>query len=109
MEIIRDMMNDIHKKDFCDILNSSGPELRNALDDYFRASGLSEPGPEDYRLMDKTIETIQMMTWNPDFDYGKLKIDLYADLLDEKVEMDDRGRLIIDFIVGWLKCLLEKE
>ena len=64
MEIIRDMMNDIHKKDFCDILNSSGPELRNALDDYFRASGLSEPGPEDYRLMDKTIETIQMMTWN---------------------------------------------
>ena len=101
------MMNDTHKKNFCDILNSSSPELRKALNVHFRTNGLSDPGPEDYRLMDRTIETIQMMTWNPDLDYVKLKIDLYADLLDEKVEMDDRGRLIIDFIIGWLKCLLE--
>ena len=100
-------MNETLEKKFCDILNIYGPELRNALDAHFRANGLSEPDSEDYRLMDRTIETIQMMTWNPDLGYDKLKNDLYADLLDDKVEMDDRGRLIIDFIIGWLKCLLE--
>jgi hypothetical protein len=101
-------MNDSLEKNFCNILNAYGPELRNALDAHFRANRLSEPQPEDYRLMDRTIETIQMMTRNPDLDYEKLKLDLYAEMLDEKMQVDDRGRAIISFIVGWLKCLLEK-
>lgn len=43
-------MNDILKKSVCDILDSSGVDLRNALDVRFRDLKLVEPAAEDYQL-----------------------------------------------------------
>ena len=76
-------MNDIQKKNVCDILDSSGFDLRNALDVRFRDLKLGEPASEDYQLLDKTIATIQEGIWTsdePGFDYDKLKTDIYEAL-----------------------------
>ena len=78
-------MNDIQKRNVCDILDSSGVDLRKALDVRFRDLKLSEPVPEDYQLLDRTIATIQEGIWtsdDSDFDYDKLKTDIYEALLD---------------------------
>ena len=118
-------MNDIQKKNVCDILDSSGPDLRKALDVRFRDLKLGEPAPEDYLLLDKTIATIQEGIWtsyDPEFDYDKLKTDIYEALLDGRradteksenyvgeSEAIERGRAVIDFTIDWLRCILDKD
>jgi hypothetical protein len=118
-----DEMNDTQKRNVCDILDSSGPDLRKALDVHFRDHKLGEPEPEDYRLLDRTIATIQEGMWTsdePEFDYGKLKADIYDALLDGaktkepedyvgESDADERGRAVIDFTFDWLRCLLDKD
>jgi hypothetical protein len=52
-------MNDIQKKNVCDILESSGSDLRKALDVRFKDLKLGDTAPEDYQLLDRTIATIQ--------------------------------------------------
>jgi hypothetical protein len=118
-------MNDIQKKNVCDILDSSGVDLRKALDVRFRDLKLGEPTPEDYHLLDRTIATIQEGIWTsyePEFDYDKLKTDIYEALIDgrrAKVEepevyvgesdADERDRAVIDFTFDWLRCILDKD
>jgi hypothetical protein len=115
-------MNDIQKKKACDILDSSGPDLRKALNEYFNDLNLSEPEPEDYQLLDSIISTIHEGMWTsnePDFDFNKLKSEVYEALIDEKrakteepeiyVGENDavkRDRAVIDFTFNWLKCIL---
>ena len=118
-------MNDTQKKNVCDILDSSGVDLRNALDVRFRDLKLVEPAAEDYQLLDRTIATIQEGIWtsyDPDFDYDKLKTDIYEALLDGRradteksenyvgeSEAVERGRAVIDFTIDWLRCILDKD
>jgi hypothetical protein len=115
-------MNDIQKKNVCDILESSSIDLRKALDTYFRDLKLGEATPEDYQLLDRTIATIQEGIWTsdePGFDYNRLKTDIYEALLDggraksEELEIyvgqndsDERKRAVIDFTFDWLRCIL---
>ncbi|MGD0954306.1 MAG: hypothetical protein ABR985_18265 [Methanotrichaceae archaeon] len=115
-------MNDIQKKNVCDILDSSGFDLRSALDVRFIDLKLGEPAPEDYQLLDRTIATIQEGIWtsyDPEFDYAKLKTDIYEALLNgrraetEKPEdyvgesdAVERDRAVIDFTIDWLRCIL---
>jgi hypothetical protein len=91
---VGDVMNDILKKNVCDILDSSGVDLRNALDVRFRDLKLVEPAAEDYQLLDKTIATIQEGIWtsdDPDFDYDKLKAEISEALLDgRRAETEDQ-------------------
>ena len=118
-------MNDIQKKNVCDILDSSGSDLRKALDVRFRDLKLSEPVPEDYHLLDRTIATIQEGIWTsdePEFDYDKLKTGIYEALHggrraeteepEEYVgesEAGERDRAVIDFTFNWLRCILDKD
>jgi hypothetical protein len=118
-------MNDTQKKNVCDMLDFSGPDLRKALDVRFRDRKLGEPEPEDYQLLDSTIATIQEGIWTsdePEFDYDKLKADIYDALLDGRRakttepeiyvgenDADERGRAIIDFTFDWLRCILDKD
>ncbi|VVB62567.1 Uncharacterised protein [uncultured archaeon] len=115
-------MNDTQKKNACDILDSSGVDLRKALDEHFRDLKLGESTPEDYRLLDHTIATIQEGIWTsdePDFDYDKLKTDIYEALVDKErakteepeiymgeSEAVERDKAVIDFTFDWLKCIL---
>jgi hypothetical protein len=94
-------MTNIQKKNVCDNLDSSGVDLRSALDVRFTGLKLGEPAPEDYQLLDRTIATIQEGIWtsyDPEFDYDKLKADIYEALLDgrraetEKPEDYVRGK-----------------
>ena len=116
-------MNDLQKKNVCAILDSSGVDLRKALGAHFRDLKLGEPTPEDYRLLDNTISTIHEGIWTSDeteFDYGKLKADIYNALLDGRRaktkepeiyvgenDADERGRAVIDFTFDWLRCILQ--
>jgi len=118
-------MNDIQKKNVCNILDSSGVDLRKALDERFRDLKLGEPTSEDYQLLDRTIATIQEGIWiseEPGFDYGKLKTDIYEALhggrraeTEEPVdyigesEAGERDRAVIDFTFDWLRCILVKD
>jgi hypothetical protein len=113
-------MNDIQKKNVCDILDSSGSDLRKALDVRFRDLKLVEPTPEDYHLLDNTIATIQEGIWTsdePGFDYDKLKTDIYEALHGGRraeteepeeyfgeSEAGERDRAVIDFTFDWLRC-----
>jgi hypothetical protein len=114
-------MNDIQKKNICDILDSGGADLRKALDVRFRDLKLVGPAPEDYQLLDRTIATIQEGIWTvdePEFDYAKLKTDIYEALLEGRraktkepeiyvgeSEAVERDRAVIDFTFDWLRCL----
>jgi hypothetical protein len=116
-------MNDTQKKNVCDMLDSSGSDLRKALDVLFRDHKLGEPEPEDYQLLDRTIATIQEGMWTsdePEFDYDKLKADIYDALIDGakteepedyvgESDADERGRAVIDFTFDWLRCILDKD
>jgi hypothetical protein len=118
-------MNDIQKRNVCDILDSSGFDLRNSLDARFRELKLGETAPEDYQLLDKTIATIQEGIWTsdePGFDYDKLKSDIYEALHSRRRaeteepeeyvgenEADERDRAVIDFTFDWLRCILDKD
>ena len=115
-------MNDIQKKNVCDILDSSGVDLRKALDKHFRDLKLGEPTPEDYQLLDRTIATIQEGIWTsdePEFDYNKLKADIYEALLDGRRAKTkepeiyvgengaaERDRAAIGVTFDWLRCIL---
>jgi len=115
-------MNNIQKKNVCDILDYSGVDLRKALDTHFRDLKLGKPSPEDYRLLDNTISTIHEGIWTsdePEFDYGKLKADIYDALLDGaktkepeiyvgENDADERGRAVTDFTFDWLRCILQR-
>jgi hypothetical protein len=117
-------MNDIQKKNVCDILDSCGSDLRNGFDVRFRDLELGEPTPKDYHLLDRTISAIQEGIWTSDesmFDYNKLKADIYEALLggrraeteiteDYVGESDtvERDRAVIDFTFDWLRCILDK-
>ncbi|VVB63378.1 Uncharacterised protein [uncultured archaeon] len=118
-------MNDIQKKNVCDILDSSGVDLRSALDVRFIGLKLGEPAPEDYQLLDRAIATIQEGIWtsyDPEFDYDKLKTNISDALLDgrrSKTEKPEdyvgesedveRDRAVIDFTIDWLRCILDKD
>jgi hypothetical protein len=117
-------MNDIQKKNVCNILDSNGVDLRKALDTHFRDLNLGEPTSEDYQLLDNTISTIHEGIWasdEPEFDYDKLKADIYEALIDGKRakteepeiyvgenDTDERRRAVIDFTFDWLRCLLRR-
>ena len=116
-------MDEIQKKNICDILSSSAPDLREALDVHFRDLNFGEPTPVDYQLLDSTISTIHEGIWTSnesELDYDKVKSEVYKALIDERkaraedpenyVEEDgtvDRDRAIIDFAFNWLRCLLQ--
>jgi hypothetical protein len=118
-------MNDIQKKNVCEILDASGSEIRKALDVHFRDLKLWEPTPEDYQLLDSVIATIQESIWTSDeheFDYEKLKTEIYEalhgggkaeteeleDHVDES-EAGERDRAVTDFTFDWLRCILDKD
>ena len=118
-------MNDVQKKNICDILEASSSELRKALDVHFRDLKLWEPTPEDYQLLHSVIAAIQEGIWASDeheFDYEKLETDIYEALLGgrgaetERTEdyvgdsdAVERDRAVIDFTLYWLRCILVKE
>ena len=115
-------MDEIQKKNICAVLDSSGVDLRKALDAHFRDLNLSKPVPEDYQLLDSTISTIHEGIWTseePELEYDKLKSEVYKVLIDERRakaeepeayvgenEAVERDRAIIDFTFNWLRCLL---
>jgi hypothetical protein len=116
-------MYDIQKRIVCDILDFGRVNLRKALDAHFRDLKLGEPTPENYQLLDRTIATIQEGIWTsdePEFDYDKLKKDIYEVLLDgrraktkepeiyvEEIGAVERDRAVIDFTFDWLRCILQ--
>jgi hypothetical protein len=118
-------MNDIRKKKVCDILDSSGADLRRTFDEHFRDLKLGGPTPEDYQLLDNIISTIhEEGIWTsdePEFDYDKLKADIFDALLDGRKaktkepeiyvgenDADGRGIAVIDFTFDWLSCILRR-
>ena len=117
-------MNDIQKKSICDILDASGSELRKAFEVRFINLELREPAPEDYQLLHSVITTIQEGIWaidEPEFDYEKLKTDVYEALhgegraeteesidYDGESDGDERDRAVTDFTFDWLRCILDK-
>ena len=116
-------MNEIQKKNICDIFDSSGVDLRKALDAHFRDLNLGKPTPEDYQLLDSTISTIHEGIWTsdePEFEYDKLKPEVYEALVGKRRaktekpevyvgenEAVERDKAIIDFTFNWLSCLLQ--
>ena len=116
-------MNDLKRKNVCDILDSAAPDLRKALDTRFRDLKLEEPTPKDYQLLDKTIATLREGAWtNEDFErnHEKLKTDIYetsfggrsnAEAQEDYVGESDafeRGRAVVDFTFDWLRCLIDE-
>ncbi|MCJ7443348.1 MAG: hypothetical protein MUO26_02250 [Methanotrichaceae archaeon] len=101
------------KKDINNALGADYYDRMRTLDDRFIELRLGTPEQNDYKLMENAIAKLKAEIRDSndleytDDDYEEVTKEFYEELLDEEAGINLRGRAVIDFVINWLKGILE--
>jgi len=101
------------KKIIIDALEADYYDRMQALDRRFSELKMGTPRQEDYALMQDAIHKLQEQIGDSnnleytEDDYEEVTKEFYEEFLEDDGIIDRQGRVVIDFVINRLKCMLE--